>query len=181
MGMLKRSPCLAAHVDDLFAVTLRVVALCGLAAGCAGQALANANVYRCAGKTAFFTNDGDIARSRACRLVGAPALTAPSVVNTARPRLPELRRPAVALQRPPVNAVAYQISANEQQRRDRDRRQILQDELKQERSKLQSLNEAVSVARVQNASDQLTPLLQASQRSQGNLEAISREIARSGN
>jgi hypothetical protein len=152
------------------------------------------SIYRCPGSPAIFTSDKRFAQSRRCiNIDAATSVTAYPVRSFSHERAPSPAGTAdkLASSSDIRTLMAYAplrgesepsrvVPAAVQSHRDDDRRRILQDELTAEQRKLASLNVALGQARTQDSSAEQERLAQATQRSQSNIAALSRELARAG-
>lgn len=137
-------------------------------------------IYRCAGPPAVYTSDPHLVRAGRCTRLGAAAITARSTgaaqVSTS---------PVVAAATPGRAApAAPTIAPGVQQQRDSDRVQILQTEVTRERDRLaqltqqlQQLQSAAPEAATGRRSEAVA-LSQAIQRSESDLQALDKELAR---
>lgn len=167
-----------AHAPPHRAALVLGLALCALALP--ARAI---EIYRCPGPPAVYTSDLNLVRAGRCTRLGAAATTARSTaavqVSTDAPA-----RPAAASILGRTAPAATTIATNVQQQRDSDRVQILQTELTRERDRLAQLTqqlqqlqstapEAASVRR-----SEAVALSQAIQRSESDLLALDKELAR---
>jgi hypothetical protein len=142
---------------------------------CAGMAqAATVEIYRCAGTPAVYTSDLRLVRAGRCTPLGAaPAAARSSTAVTPVPR------PVATV--PPAGAT---IARDVQQQRDSDRVHILQTEQARERDRLTQLTQQLhqlqsappEVASARHA--ETVALSQAIQRSESDLQALDKELAR---
>jgi hypothetical protein len=118
-------PCARAAAATL--ATLLVTLAGGLAVPAQAQGTV---VYRCPGPPVLYTDQltPEQARARGCRTIEAAPVT---VVQ-----LPRKPAPATGADKPASRPADAKVAPQEQRERDRDRRQILQQELQREQAKL---------------------------------------------
>jgi hypothetical protein len=154
----------------------------GLAASSAQAAAVE--IYRCPGNPAVYTSDLRLVQANRCTKLG----TAPAVVRNAQALVPVSASPAArtaaaapqTAASPAGNAVTRQV----QQQRDSDRVQILQAELARERERLTQLTQQWQLMRsaepdaASAARPETLALSQAIQRSETDVQALDKELAR---
>jgi hypothetical protein len=149
---------------------------------CAGAVPARAiEIYRCPGQPAVYTSDLRLVRSNQCVKLGAApsatrgTATVAPVATAARPR----PAPAAVRAAPEHATVPREL----QQQRDSDRVQILQSELHRERERLAQLTQQQRALEsagndAEAARPEALALLQAIRRSETDLQALDKELAR---
>ncbi len=151
---------------------------------CAGAAQATTvEIYRCAGNPAVYTSDLRLVRAGRCTRLGAsPA--APRGAAVVPASASSAVRPVTATTPPRAVPAGATIARDVQQQRDSDRVHILQAEQARERDRLAQLTqqlqqlqaappEVASAKRADTAA-----LAQAIQRSESDLQALDKELAR---
>lgn len=143
----------------------------------AAQATA-VEIYRCQGNPAVYTSDLRLVRAGRCTRLG----TAPATVRNVMPMAatPTARSQSDAA----PHASATTVARHVQQQRDTDRVQILQSELTRERERLAQLT--LQMHALQSAApdaaaarrSETTALAQAIRRSEDDLQALDKELAR---
>jgi septal ring factor EnvC (AmiA/AmiB activator) len=136
---------------------------------------ATIEIYRCAGTPAVYTSDLRLVRAGRCTRMGAePAAARVAAVAPVA---------ASAVVRPAVPAGAT-IARDVQQQRDSDRLHILQTEQARERDRLTQLTQQLQQMQSAPAQDtnakraETSALSQAIQRSESDLQALDKELAR---
>ncbi len=170
------------HPDNAFsghgAMRAMVLIACCL---CAGAAQADTvEIYRCAGNPAVYTSDLRLVRAGRCTRLGA----APAAVAARPSAVVPVAATSVARPAPAATPAGATIARDVQQQRDSDRVHILQAEQSRERDRLAQLTqqfqqlkstppEAASAKRADTVA-----LAQAIQRSESDLQALDKELAR---
>jgi hypothetical protein len=147
-------------------------------------ALAQASIYRCIGNPVMYTSDQRLAIAKNCALVGGGEPTV---------RVEAVRRKSADGETPPqsgqVNSSVAKVSSveratrfasPEQKARDSDRLTILMTELRDEKVKYETLKQKLTAAGSSGTGNEasVTELNKAIVRSQSDMAALEREIAR---
>lgn len=173
---------------------LRIAALVALAAGPVGLAAAqSATVYRCPGKTlgpdgqpiTEYTNNISAARARelGCRTIEGAPITVISTTPHRDPAAGGAPAPAAPTPRPE----GQRVPSVEQQRRDDERRTILQSELRSSEQKLADLRREYNNGEPERLGNErnyakyqerVAALKASIERHESDIESIKREIAK---
>lgn len=179
-----------------------VALVCAVAAAPAAAG-SMATIFKCPGAPVIYTTDARVAREGGCPAIGMPVIVTRQRSQRATPARAQAptSEAGLALKRATESALvestgvrnasyvpaptgarsSYVISAEVQQRRDRDRLGVLQDELARERDKLARLKtRLLDMRRAEgdgkNVSSQSTELELAIARCESDITALGREV-----
>jgi hypothetical protein len=161
-----------------------VTALLGLGLWASAAQAAAVEIYRCQGNPAVYTSDLRLVRAGRCTRLGALPVTVRNVAPVAAAPTARARPAAAPLPTATPSGSVTTVARQVQQQRDSDRVQILQSELTRERERLaqltQQMRELQSAAPDAAAAkrSETVALAQAIRRSEDDLQALDKELAR---